>query len=54
MKELDELLRMVQFYTKGKPVADKLANDQMERQAGAKLCLSMKIHSACITWQSAN
>lgn len=25
MKELDELLRMVQFYTKGKPVADKLA-----------------------------
>ena len=25
MKELDELLRMVQFYTEGKPVADKLA-----------------------------
>ena len=25
MKELGELLRMVQFYTKGKPVADKLA-----------------------------
>ena len=25
MKELDELLRMVQFYTAGKPVADKLA-----------------------------
>ena len=25
MKELDELLRMVQFYTDGKPVADKLA-----------------------------
>ena len=25
MKELDELLRMVQFYTEGKPIADKLA-----------------------------
>ena len=25
MKELDELLRMVQFYTEGKPVADKLS-----------------------------
>ena len=25
VKELDELLRMVQFYTEGKPVADKLA-----------------------------
>ncbi len=25
MKELDELLRMMQFYTEGKPVADKLA-----------------------------
>lgn len=25
MKELDELLRMVQFYTEGKPVSDKLA-----------------------------
>ena len=25
MKELDELLRMVQFYTEGRPVADKLA-----------------------------
>lgn len=25
MKELDDLLRMVQFYTEGKPVADKLA-----------------------------
>ena len=25
MKELDELLHMVQFYTEGKPVADKLA-----------------------------
>lgn len=25
MKELDELLRMVQFYTEGKPLADKLA-----------------------------
>ena len=25
MKELDELLRMVQFYADGKPVADKLA-----------------------------
>ena len=25
IKELDELLRMVQFYTEGKPVADKLA-----------------------------
>ena len=34
MKELDELLRMVQFYTEGKPVADKLATIQMERQAG--------------------
>lgn len=26
MKELDELLRMVQFYADGKPVADKLAS----------------------------
>ena len=25
MKELEELLRMVQFYTDGKPIADKLA-----------------------------
>ena len=25
MKELDELLRMVQFYTEGKPISDKLA-----------------------------
>lgn len=52
MKELDELLRMVQFYTEGKPIADKLATIK-ERQAGA-VYVRKKTHSACITWQSAS
>ena len=46
MKELDELLRMVRFYTEGKPLADKLATikwkgkrDQFMSENENALCL---------------
>ena len=53
MKELDELLRMVQFYADGKPVADKLASIKWKGRR-EQFMLKMKMCSACITWQSAN